>query len=83
MVEETPSNLIRSTIENFQIEPDLATLDRITENLDLLAEKRSGRTNEQRDILKSESLESNLQLTFRSFGSEKIPRGECQPAGAF
>lgn len=53
MLEETPSNLIRSTIENFQIEPDLATLDRITENLDLLAEKRSGRTNEQRDILKN------------------------------
>ncbi|ODV98150.1 hypothetical protein PACTADRAFT_635 [Pachysolen tannophilus NRRL Y-2460] len=54
---DNPLDLIRSTIQNFEIEPDLTTLDRINENLLLLKNKKLDNIDEQKNLLKNLSLE--------------------------
>ncbi|AOA61635.1 Kinetochore-associated Ndc80 complex component [Komagataella phaffii CBS 7435] len=66
-LQETVS-LIRSTIENFQIEPDVQTINQINENLSLLSSKRKLKLDHQLDLLsriskqRDELKEFNKQL---------------------
>ncbi|ANZ76489.1 BA75_04038T0 [Komagataella pastoris] len=66
-LQETVS-LIRSTIENFQIEPDVQTINQINENLSLLSSKRKLKLDHQLDLLsriskqRDELKEFNQQL---------------------
>lgn len=52
MLQEHPDELVQSSIESFEIQPDLQTLDRINENVNKLLQKRAGLLNQYESINK-------------------------------
>ncbi|ODQ80883.1 hypothetical protein BABINDRAFT_166452 [Babjeviella inositovora NRRL Y-12698] len=74
MLEEIPAVLLRSTIDNFQLEPDLQTVDRINDSISLLKTSRENQINEETTILAN--LTRQLEISENSLkefqGSEPV-----------
>lgn len=72
------ATLLKSTRENFEIDEDINTFDRIGENLKRIKERRTRQIDENQDVLRS--LSRKLELTQSSLESTKNSSAQKQAA---
>lgn len=72
------AELLKSTIENFEIDEDLQTFDRIEESKKRLKEKKDRKTEESRDVLRS--LSRRLELAKSSAEDSKNSSAQKEAA---